>query len=168
MPVDHSYSRPAGPGVARSATFNTYTDSASPRGRGRSNLQSQIYEEAEDSEEEYEQEREHERRRQERKHRSGKKTRSPEPHHRSGTTRYAYAVGGDNRTKLQQNAYSRPLEQPDDYYYDRPPMPSRDAYSSSGAAFPKVKQSKAYGYSDAAYSDYHHQSYREDYPAAYA
>ncbi|KAM5376787.1 hypothetical protein ACJZ2D_005410 [Fusarium nematophilum] len=144
------------PHPSRPQSFNTYAED--PRGRARSKMQPQIYDEMDEDEE-------YERHRRDRKHRS-KKHRSPEAH---GEHVLQYRVDG-GRTTLQ-NSYSRSAEPPmDSYSYypsntggvrvveARPSMPPREgsySHSSGFAKYSKYKTSKSYDFEDIQYSNYH-------------
>ncbi|KAL7955910.1 hypothetical protein V8C34DRAFT_230969 [Trichoderma compactum] len=164
MPADTaSYPRAV---PIRSQTFN-YGDATDPRGRNRTRYQSQIDEEDVDSDDVREQ------RVRDRRHRGSRREQSVDQGY-GETSRYPSGYESS-----RQPSYSRRAAdpEPDRYaYYSsghndaRPSMPVRDSsYSASAgsAHFAKVKTSKAYGYDDIQYTNYHHsQKPREEYTYA--
>lgn len=166
LPVDSAY--PARPvlGISRAQTFSAFHVEGVMRGRARSRMHAQIDEES-DTEDAYDRRA----RDREGKPRNGRRHRSPEPENVS-----RYQVDG-GRAKLQ-GTYSRRLEaelDPPRHYStssgisvveSRPPMLGREnSYMSQGMKFPKIKTSKAYGYGDVKYSNYHEKPYHEGYTA---
>ncbi|XP_044721172.1 dnaJ domain-containing protein [Hirsutella rhossiliensis] len=168
LPVDSAFPARPVPGIMRAQTFSAFNAFAegAARGRARSRRHAQIEEESE-TEQAYDRQT----REREGKHRSSRRHRSPEPENVS-----RYQVDG-GRAKLQ-GTYSRRLEaelDPHRYYStsagipvveSRPPMAGRESsYAGPGMKFPRIKTSKAYGYDDVKYSNYHEKPYREGYTA---
>ncbi|KAK1573935.1 uncharacterized protein LY79DRAFT_583328 [Colletotrichum navitas] len=156
---ESSFSRPP-PGPVRAQTFSHVPADADLRGRGRSRLQPQAVSEDSESEDDR------------RRHRSSRhKTHSPDPMPAEYGQRTRYTVS-DGRTVAVPLETSYAAMYRDDSppssrkhskttYYERPPMPSREASYSSSTYFPKVKTAR---YEDVQYSNIPHR-YREEYTA---
>ncbi|KAK4065416.1 hypothetical protein Trihar35433_7536 [Trichoderma harzianum] len=165
MPAD-AQSYPRAVPITRSQTYN-YGEATDPRGRNRTRYQSQIDEEDADSDDVRDQ------RARDRRHRGSRREQSVDQGY-GETSRYPSGYESS-----RQPSYSRRAADPesDRYAYHssgyndaRPSMPVRDSsYSASAGAahFAKVKTSKAYGYDDIQYTNYHHsQKPREEYTYA--
>ncbi|KAK0759215.1 hypothetical protein N5P37_008097 [Trichoderma harzianum] len=166
MPAD-AQSYPRAVPITRSQTYN-YGEAADPRGRNRTRYQSQIDEEDADSDDVRDQ------RARDRRHRGSRREQSVDQGY-GETSRYPSGYESS-----RQPSYSRRAADPesDRYAYHssgyndaRPSMPVRDSsYSASAGAahFAKVKTSKAYGYDDIQYTNYHQHSQkpREEYTYA--
>ncbi|KAK2009247.1 DnaJ-domain-containing protein [Colletotrichum eremochloae] len=155
---ENTFSRPP-PAPVRSQTFSHVSPDADLRGRGRSRMQPQVVSEDSESEDDR------------RRHRSARhRTHSPEPMPADYGQRTRYTVSGGRAVAVPPEAYAAMYREESpppsrkyskSSYYERPPMPSREASYSSSAYFPKVKTAK---YEEVQYSNIPHR-YREEYSA---
>ncbi|KAK1969101.1 DnaJ-domain-containing protein [Colletotrichum sublineola] len=155
---ENAFSRPP-PGPVRAQTFSHVSPDADLRGRGRSRMQPQVVSEDSESEDDR------------RRHRSARhRTHSPEPMPTEYGQRTRYTVSGGRTVAVPPEAYAamyREESPPPSRkhnkgpYYERPPMPTREASYSSSPYFPKVKTAR---YEEVQYSNIPHR-YREEYSA---